>query len=73
MEKGTCEMPGTAEKLLRAIFLAENIVDDSDLVLLRRLLVSAMDQLDIVDEIKPLQAQFRLGDRWDEAACTGNR
>lgn len=67
-EKGTCEMPGTAEKLLRATFLAENIVDDSDLVILKKLLVSVMDELDSVDEVKPHQAQFKLGDRWDEAA-----
>ncbi len=66
-EKGTCEMPGTAEKLLRATFLAENIVDDSDLAILRRLLVSVMDELDSVDEIKPPQAQFRLDERWAEA------
>ncbi len=67
-EKGICEMPGTAEKLLRATFLAENIVDDSDLAILRKLLVSVMDELDSVDEIKPAQAQFRLNDRWDQAA-----
>jgi DNA-binding transcriptional regulator YiaG len=67
-EKGTCEMPGTAEKLLRATFLAENMADDGDLALLRKLLVSVMDELDSVDEIKPPQAQFKLGERWNEAA-----
>jgi hypothetical protein len=63
-----CEMPGTAEKLLRATFLAENIVADSDLVILQKLLVSFRDELDSIDEGEPPQAQFKLGGRWDEAA-----
>lgn len=67
-EKGTCEMPGTAEKLLRATFLAQNIIDDSDLVILRKLLVSYMDELDSIDEGEPHQAQFKLGERWAQAA-----
>jgi DNA-binding transcriptional regulator YiaG len=67
-EKGICEMPGTAEKLLRATFLAENILDDNDLVTLKQLLVSVMDELDSVDEINPRQVQFVLDDRWNEAA-----
>ena len=67
-EKGTCEMPGTAEKLLRVTFLAGNMRDDSDLAILRKLLVSVMDELDSVDEIKSPQAQFELGERWNEAA-----
>jgi DNA-binding transcriptional regulator YiaG len=72
-EKGICEMPGTAEKLLRATFLAENIIDaenimdDKDLVTLRRLLVSVMDELDMLDD-KPHPAQFELNGRWDQAA-----
>jgi DNA-binding transcriptional regulator YiaG len=67
-EKGTCEMPGTAEKLLRVTFLAENMRDDTDLAILRKLLVSVMDELDSVDEIKSPQAQFELGERWSDAA-----
>ncbi len=67
-EKGVCEIPGTAEKLLRALFLAENMGDDDDLPLLRRLLVSLMDDLDRVDEIKSPQTQFRLEERWQQAA-----
>jgi DNA-binding transcriptional regulator YiaG len=66
-EKGICEMPGTAEKLLRATFLAENISNDGDLETLRKLLVSVMDELDMVDEVKPAQAQFKLKERWSEA------
>ena len=66
-EKGTCEMPGAAEKLLRVIFLAENISDAGDLETLRKLVVSVMDELDLIDEVKPAQAQFKLGERWDEA------
>jgi DNA-binding transcriptional regulator YiaG len=67
-EKGTCEMPGTAEKLLRVTFFAENISNDGDLETLRKLVVSVMDELDLIDEVKPAQAQFRLGERWDEAS-----
>ncbi|MGD0108713.1 MAG: helix-turn-helix domain-containing protein [Rhodopila sp.] len=67
-EKGNSDMPGTAEKLLRAIFLAENITDDEDLKLLRRLLVSVMDELDMMDEVTSTQAQFKLEERWSEAA-----
>ena len=66
--KGHVQMPGTAEKLLRATFLAENMRDDSDLAILRKLLVSVMDELDSVDEIKSPQAQFELGERWSDAA-----
>lgn len=65
-EKGTCEMPGTAEKLLRATFLAENIADESDLRVLRNLLVSVMDELDLIDEVESPQAQFKLEERWSE-------
>jgi len=67
-EKGACDMPGTAEKLLRATFLAENIADDGDLAILQKLLVSVMDELDLVDEVEPPQAKFKLKERWDEAA-----
>lgn len=66
-EKGTCEMPGTAEKLLRAIYLAQNSRGESDLKALRRLLVSRMDELDTIDEVGPSQAQFEFNDEWDEA------
>ncbi len=65
-EKGICGMPGTAEKLLRAMFLAENIKDPGDLDLLRKLLVSLMDELDQIDEIDQPQAQFKLNERWDQ-------
>lgn len=67
-EKGICEVPGTAEKLLRATYLAENIRGDSDLSVLQKLLVSVMDELDAVDEITPAQAQFALDEHWAEAA-----
>jgi DNA-binding transcriptional regulator YiaG len=66
-EKGICSIPGTAEKLLRATFLAENISDPSDLELLRRLLVSMMDELDMIDESQPDPAHFKLSDGWKQA------
>lgn len=67
-EKGVCEMPGSAEKLLRAFFLAHNIVNENDdLLVLKRLIVSLLDELDSVDEAQPRQASFRLSNRWDEA------
>ena len=67
-EKGITDLPGTAEKLLRATFLAENINGDEDLELLRRLLVSILDELDSRDEIASPRARFALGERWGEAA-----
>jgi DNA-binding transcriptional regulator YiaG len=63
-EKGVCDMPGTAEKLLRAMFLAANIAEDGDLNVLRKLLVSVMDELDQIDDVEQRQAQFKLADRW---------
>jgi DNA-binding transcriptional regulator YiaG len=67
-EKGVSEIPGTAEKLLRALFLAENMRDDDDLKLLKNLLVSLMGKLDRLDEVRSPQAQFRLEEQWQEAA-----
>ena len=71
-EKGTFGVPGTAEKLLRALFLAENIREEEDRVILQKLLVSVMDELDQIDEVKPRQAEFELEGRghevrWQEA------
>jgi hypothetical protein len=61
-------MPGTAEKLLRALFWAQNLVNETDdLQILQKLLVSALQELDSLDEHKPAQASFRLDQRWDEA------
>jgi len=67
-EKGICEIPGTSEKLLRATFLAENVRDEADLHVLQELLVSAMNELDALDEVRPAQAQFELEAHWAEAA-----
>jgi hypothetical protein len=71
--KGTFGMPGTADKLLRALFLAENIRENEDRVILQKLLVSVMDELDQIDEVIPRQAKFELEEsrqeaRWQEAA-----
>jgi DNA-binding transcriptional regulator YiaG len=65
-EKGTCNMPGAAEKLLRAHFLAHNLANDDELPLLRKLLMSALQDLDELDEWEPDQAQFQFGNRWEE-------
>jgi DNA-binding transcriptional regulator YiaG len=67
-EKGECAMPGTADKLLRVVFLAENTTRDDNLILIRKLLTSVLKELDEMDEIKTPQASFRFSDGWDEAS-----
>ena len=70
-EKGTHDIPGSAEKLLRAIFLARSIFDDADLEALRLLLDKKLSELDELDETEPRPVQFQLlTDHWvqDEAA-----
>jgi DNA-binding transcriptional regulator YiaG len=62
-EKGECEMPGAAEKLLRAIFLV-SVMTNEDLDSLKDLL-SGTD-LDQKDETRSGQAQFKLFDSWVE-------
>ena len=66
-EKGVCEMPGAAEKLLRVVFWTHNILDEErDLSVLKTLILSVLQNLDLIDD-KPAQASFRLNNRWDEA------
>ena len=65
-EKGQCEMPGTADKLLRAVFLAENISDENDRRTLQNLLTTCLDDLDAMDQDVPPQASFKLVDTWTE-------
>ncbi len=65
-EKGVCEIPGTAEKLLRAVFLAHNLREDDDLHVIQSLLVKAMNELDQQDELEPSQASFQLDNTWSE-------
>ncbi len=62
-EKGETEMPGAAEKLLRAIFLV-SVMTDKELGALKDLL-SGTD-LDQKDEMIGRPAQFELFDRWVE-------
>ena len=62
-EKGECEMPGAAEKLLRVIFLV-SVMTNEDLDSLKDLL-SGTD-LDQKDETRSGQAQFKLFDSWVE-------
>lgn len=64
-EKGECEIPGSAEKLLRAIFLASLMTQD-ELSALRDLLLTKLEELDKLDEVVPVSAQFELFDRWSE-------
>jgi DNA-binding transcriptional regulator YiaG len=64
-EKGECEIPGAAEKLLRAIFLA-SLMGQEELSSLRDLLLTKLEELDRLDEVVPAPAQFELFDRWSE-------
>ena len=64
-EKGTTEIPGTAEKLLRAVFIASQMTT-GELSTLRELLVSKLQELDAMDDIVSAPAQFQLFDRWSE-------
>ncbi|MCW3846558.1 helix-turn-helix domain-containing protein [Sphingomonas sp. LB-2] len=64
-EKGETEMPGTAEKLLRAVFLA-SLMSDSELVQLRDFLVSRLNELDQIDESADTPAEFQFCEHWSE-------
>lgn len=64
-EKGECEMPGTAEKLLRAIFLA-SLLTEGELVGLREFLNSRLDELDELDELNAPEAKFQFEEHWAE-------
>lgn len=66
-EKGECEMPGTAEKLLRAVYLASLMTDD-ELMALREFLNSRLDELDRFDDLTDSNAQFEWDEEWKEAA-----
>lgn len=66
-EKGESDIPGPAEKLLRAYFLARNLSDATDLEALRMLIVEGLKDLATADEeIRPIQ--FQLTNQWAEAA-----
>lgn len=62
-EKGQCEMPGAAEKLLRAVFLV-SVMSQEEFESLRHLLSSS--DLDKLDELVPQPAQFELFESWTE-------
>jgi len=64
-EKGECEIPGTSEKLLRAVFLA-SLLRQEDLVALRELLQSKLGALDYRDQTHAPPAQFEFFDKWEE-------
>ena len=67
-EKGECEIPGTAEKLLRAVFMA-SLMRHDDLLALKELLVSKLTELDEFDEPHSVAAQFELFDQWEDKAA----
>lgn len=64
-EKGECEMPGTSEKLLRAVFLA-SLMSDSELSSLRDFLTRRLNELDQLDESNVPEAEFEFCDHWSE-------
>ena len=64
-EKGECEMPGTSEKLLRAVFLA-SLMSDSELSSLRDFLTHRLSELDQLDELNVPEAEFEFYDHWTE-------
>ena len=62
-EKGEVTIPGPAEKLLRAYFLARILTAPVDLETLRRLIVEGLEELDAADEgTRPVK--FRLTRHW---------
>ena len=65
-EKGESDIPGPAEKLLRAYFIARSVLDISDLETLRTLLVEGLAELDAMDELQLRPVQFRLTNHWAE-------
>lgn len=66
-EKGECEMPGTAEKLLRVVYLA-HLMTDEELTALRDFLLNHLRSLDEMDETQTSQASFLWEDKWTETA-----
>lgn len=62
-EKGECEISGTAEKLLRAVFFA-SFVHGDDIVKLKELLEETLSEF---DELQASPAQFELFDKWLES------
>lgn len=64
-EKGECEIPGSAEKLLRAVYIA-SLMEEVELIALRDLLTNKLSELDSLDETNQPPAQFHLHDYWSE-------
>lgn len=62
-EKGECEVPGAAEKLLRAYFLV-SVMTQEEFESLKKLLSSS--DLDQNDELRVRPAQFELLGSWTE-------
>ncbi len=64
-EKGECEIPGTAERLLRAVFWL-SCMTESEMEELKELLETKLEELDDFDELTAPTARFTLVDRWAE-------
>lgn len=64
-EKGESGIPATAEKLLRAIFIAR-LPDDDALDALRDFLAARLEELDTFDEVADRPVQFELAGAWKE-------
>jgi len=62
-EKGECDIPGAAEKLLRAIFLV-SVMTKEQFDYLKEMLSGT--ELDELDELAVRPAQFELFDTWTE-------
>jgi len=64
-EKGTCEMPGVSEKLLRIFFLT-SLLGNAELEELKEFVTSTMTELDTTDESQSAPAAFILNESWSE-------
>lgn len=64
-EKGQCDMPGAAEKLLRLMFLA-SVMTKEEFDTFREFVISKLSELDQMEELRERPAQFELFDHWME-------
>jgi DNA-binding transcriptional regulator YiaG len=64
-EKGQCEMPGIADRLLRFLFLLQSMTDD-EVLDLRDFMANQLPHLNSMDEYGIKSAQFSMCDQWRE-------
>ncbi len=65
-EKGQTDMPGPAEKFLRAFFLALYANTPEELEEVKELLVVGLHELDMLDDNERRPVQFTLGNHWEQ-------